>query len=91
MTFNIRKILYHGESATDRTHLKQHELVERVVPLHEEDALRVGAAQVLVAVIRVPTHAALAKGKETFSINVAYSDSTSQRNDEMNKIKRPSI
>ena len=51
----------HGESATDRTNLKQHELVERVVPLHEEDALRVGAAQVLVAVVRVPTHAALEK------------------------------
>ena len=41
------------------THLKEHELVERVVPLHEEDALRVGAAQVLVAVVRVPTHATL--------------------------------
>ena len=54
---NYRSRHLAGERQT--THLEEHELVERVVPLHEEDALRVGAAQVLVAVVRVPAHAAL--------------------------------
>lgn len=43
----------------DFTHLEQHELVERIVPLHQKDAIEHGTTQVLVAVVGVPSHAAL--------------------------------
>ena len=39
-------------------HPEEHELVERLVPLHEEDAGGHGAAEVLVAVVGVSAHAA---------------------------------
>lgn len=38
-------------------YLEEHELVERIVPLHEEDATRRGGAEVAVAVVRVLAHA----------------------------------
>lgn len=41
------------------TVLQQHKLVQRIVPLHQEDAGRQSAAQILVAVVRIPGDAAL--------------------------------
>ena len=43
---------------TQHTDLEQHELVERFVPLHQEDTRGRDATQVLVAVVRIPAHAA---------------------------------
>ena len=39
---------------------QQHELVQRVVPLHKENSTREGTAKVLVAIIRVSTHCTFA-------------------------------
>ena len=41
-----------------KAYLEEHELVEWVVPLHQEDALRSRPAQILVAVVRVSADAA---------------------------------
>lgn len=38
----------------DATHLELHELVERFIPLHEQNAVSLARGQVLVPVIRVP-------------------------------------
>ena len=38
---------------------EEHELVERIVPLHQEDSARQGSAQIFVSVVRVAAHAAL--------------------------------
>ena len=55
---NSQCILFTTKDTKD-AHLQQHELAERVVPLHEEDAALRGAAQVLVPVVGVAAHAAL--------------------------------
>ena len=77
MALVVNKRLYcrprHLAGGRQTTHLEEHELVERVVPLHEEDALRVGAAQVLVAVVRVPAHAAL-QVKQRTNYSFDYND-----------------
>lgn len=39
--------------------LQQHELVQGIVPLHQEDAAGRRSAQVLVAIVRIPRHTAL--------------------------------
>ena len=41
--------------------LEEHELVERIVPLHQEDASRLGSAQILVAVVRIPPNTELCR------------------------------
>jgi hypothetical protein len=40
------------------THLEEHELVERIIPLHEVEVGGGGPAEVLVAVVGVTCHAA---------------------------------
>ena len=38
---------------------EKHELVERVVPLHQEDTPGQGSTQILVAVVRISAHTTL--------------------------------
>ena len=39
--------------------LEKHELVERIVPLHEEDSPWQGSTEIFVPVVRIPAHTTL--------------------------------
>ena len=50
-------------------HLKEHEFVQRIVPLHKEDARRRCTSQIFVSIVRIPSHTAIIRSLSVWDLH----------------------